>query len=182
MKKKEVIKLRTGAALALAMMLLLVFAYSYPPTGAFVAQSANYKVTGAITNGGSKLTSSSFININSIGQSVIGYTSSTSYKACLGFICLLLKVPQLYDINIQGNLIYKNGTRVENSDITVNATYLAETHASYTKTDSYGNFFTTISGVSERMAQSNFSVSIYVKSAIEAIYQCVYNTVTDICS
>lgn len=118
----------------------------------------------------------------SVSQEPIGKLadSNQKYELCLGILCSAYE-PR-YDIRVKGNLSYSTGEIVANSEITTIIEYGSYEKQVIERTNAKGIFEAVIIDVPENIRNSEFIIKIYAEAEIEAVYECIYNPTTDICS
>lgn len=162
----------------LVFVISLAFIISY--ASAFNMSSFSYKLKGILTEGGNTTSSDSYISTFSFAQPVIGRSSGSTYKVCLGIYCTDV-FEGYYEVFIQGKLNYGNGTAVSDSEVKGVINYRSYNFETTNKTDSTGNFVTVIN-IPEFVYNKDFRVKIYAIGEIEALYECDYNRTTEKCS
>jgi len=119
----------------------------------------------------------------SIGQPIIGTASNSNYKICFGFFCQFFEVQQaqLYSMNFTGRLKYSNGSAVVNAPIKFIIKNSTIQYEGQNWTDSFGQFSLKIDNLPESFVTNDLNITIYVKSEIEAVYNCWYNHTSQRC-
>ena len=166
-------------------------------TYAFSLTSANYKLSGVISDGGGyieNMTEGKKAYI-AIGQPLISSTGGTDevktylyyqspdktreYKLCLGVFCTgIFDAP--HSVSVNGKLKYDSQEPVANADAIIKIKYGLGSFESSTKTDDEGVFSGNVS-IPESIATKNFKIEVYIKGRVEASYTCIYDQTSHTC-